>query len=177
MVMEETHEEEHQPPMDDDTLPEPTGMSGGQRLLARILKRFVATAWAETVFGEPNGVDGVSIVPVSRAMCGLGVPSNRYWSCRGLRYIADEPPFGTVLDSATGCVRILKGELVGMAGTLLECPTPFTPDICSQHGDRHRRNLRLSLDHSEVLPGREDHRDVAGLHLLLSRLRELQPAT
>lgn len=59
--------------MDDDTPPEPAGISGGQRLLDRILNRFGATARTETVFGEPKEVDGVTIVPVSRAMYGLGV--------------------------------------------------------------------------------------------------------
>ena len=77
MVMEEAHEEERQPPADDDTPPEPAGISGGQRLLDRILNRFGATARTETVFGEPKEVDGVTIVPVSRDMYGLGVGSGQ----------------------------------------------------------------------------------------------------
>jgi uncharacterized spore protein YtfJ len=77
MVMEEAHEEERQPPTDGDTPPEQPGISGGQRLLDRILNRFGATARTETVFGEPREVDGVTIIPVSRAMYGFGVGSGQ----------------------------------------------------------------------------------------------------
>ncbi len=78
MVMEEAHEEERPSTTGGDTEPpEQAGISGGQRLLDRILNRFGMTARTETVFGDPREVDSVTIVPVSRAMYGFGVGSGQ----------------------------------------------------------------------------------------------------
>ncbi len=112
--MEESNEEERQPSEAGDTppeqAPEQAKVSGGQRLLDRILSRFGATARTETVFGEPKEIDGVTIVPVSRAMYGFGVGSGQSEAGEGSGGAGgiSVTPVGYLVTNGTGDVEFRR---------------------------------------------------------------------